>query len=747
MSFIGSRSRVAACAPGAIPYSVSWHWRGALVLLLASAMMTPAFGKGSSTPPGHRHTPPHRSASSEGKHHTHGSVHKGERPELAAKSRILPDRASAHEAAATLEPSADLTATKQAIALLRHRKFSEAAALAATIDDPIARKLIEWVTLRDSDSPAGFDRYAAFIQANADWPSIPLLRRRAEARLWQERREASTVRRFLGRQPASAIGRLALARVLQSEGDRAGVEREVRGVWQSAEMSAELETAVSNEFASVLTSVDDVTRMDKRIGAKDFGAAMRAAKRLGPGRVAIVKACEAAEANSEKGKALLGEVPDELRGDLGYVLCRLHWLQVHDEFAEAAKLLTETSRVGLERQDTDEWWRERRLLARRLIDLGDTQTAYRVAREAAVPANPYYRSEYHFMAGWVALRFLNDPATAFTHFAHVDDGSSDPVVLARAAYWRGRTAEAANQSDEMRAQYQAAAAYPTAYYGQLARARLGHSQIAVVSPPPLAGGARSDVVHAADILYAIGEIDLVLSFVSDFAESNTDIATLTALGELTARYHDAQAMLALGKTALARGLPTERYAFPEIGVPAYKPIAPPIDHCVVYSVVRTESAFNQADTSPAKAVGLMQVTPEAGRDTAKRFGVSYDWKRLVSDPVYNTQMGAAEISALFKEYAGSYVMTFAGYNAGRGRVRQWVAQHGDPRDPNVDEVDWVERIPLSETRNYVQRVMENLQMYGMRFGASVATVEPNLHRAADVEQRPKPTSVNATPTE
>ena len=140
-------------------------------------------------------------------------------------------------------------------------------------------------------------------------------------------------------------------------------------------------------------------------------------------------------------------------------------------------------------------------------------------------------------------------------------------------------------------------------------------------------------------------------------------------------------MLAIGKTALARGLAMERYAFPEIGVPSYSPIAPPIDRCMVYSIVRTESAFDQRDTSPANAVGLMQVTPEAGRDTAKRFGVVYDWKRLVSDPVYNTQMGAAEISALFKEYTGSYVMTFAGYNAGRGRVRQWVAQHGDPRDP------------------------------------------------------------------
>ena len=152
----------------------------------------------------------------------------------------------------------------------------------------------------------------------------------------------------------------------------------------------------------------------------------------------------------------------------------------------------------------------------------------------------------------------------------------------------------------------------------------------------------------------------------------------------------------------------ERYAFPEIGLPTYTPIAPAIEHCMVYSVVRTESAFDQRDTSPANAVGLMQVTPEAGRDTAKRFGVTYDWQRLVSDPVYNTQMGTAEISGLLKEYTGSYLMTFAGYNAGRGRVRQWVAQHGDPRDPNVDAVDWVERIPMAETRNYVQRVMENL---------------------------------------
>jgi soluble lytic murein transglycosylase len=248
------------------------------------------------------------------------------------------------------------------------------------------------------------------------------------------------------------------------------------------------------------------------------------------------------------------------------------------------------------------------------------------------------------------------------------------------------------------------------------------------------------------MLYAIGEKDLVTPFASDLGEECHDEAVMAALGELTYRREDAIAMLQLGKGGLGRGFAMEHYAFPTVGIPPHKQHEPAIEHGMIYSVARTESAFDQRDRSSADAVGLMQVTPEAGRDTAKRFGVSYDWQKMVKDPVYNTQMGAGELSALMREYKGSLIMTFAGYNAGRGRVRDWIKLRGDPRDPNVDAVDWVERIPFSETRNYVQRVIENLGVYRVRFGtATSAPVMVKQETGSTVAAKPAEPAPAAQP--
>ncbi|KRR18274.1 lytic transglycosylase [Bradyrhizobium lablabi] len=636
----------------------------------------------------------------------------------------------------------DPALVKEAIDLARKAKTEEATDIRNRIADPAAQKLVEWFILRHPATIANFGRYAAFLAANSEWPSAALLRRRAEARLWEQRSDPATVRAFTGDRPTSAKGKLALARVLLAEGDRDGAARLARDAWRSDELSERLETDVLETFRDLLNRDDHRARMDRRIGAKDLAGAKRAARRLGDDELAIVKACAAVKGKADKAKDALDDVAVEARQDLGYTLCHIQWMLAQNRIDDAAHLMLAAAPETMALQETDQWWRERRSLARKLLDDGKFQTAYQVIRPAALPANEYYRSDFHFMCGWIALRYLDDPATAARHFARIDEGQVNPTVLSRAHYWRGRAAEALGQKDAMRSSYEAAARYPTAYYGQLARARLGRDQIELRAPSPVLAAADAPAtderVRAADMLYEIGERDVVLYFAADLGEQSSDVTLLEALGELTGRRNDARAMLQVGKPSLGRGLPLDHYAFPIIGIPPHRQHAPEIEHSIIYSVARTESAFDQRDKSAANAVGLMQVTPEAGRDTAKRFGVSYDWDRLVSDPVYNTQMGAAELSALLSEYKGNHIMTFAGYNAGRGRVRDWVKAYGDPRDPKVDAVDWVERIPFSETRNYVQRVMENLAVYRVRF-------ENNAAVASKTDQRANTREVNAAP--
>ena len=681
-------------------------------------------------------------------HHGRVALKKSGHAKHAAAAQRTSTRSSdvPHPATDAAPLSGDLAAVRDAIDLARKAKTSEATNVQKTIGDPAARKLVEWFILRHPETTSNFSRYAAFIADSPGWPSMELMRKRAESRLWQERSDAATVRGFVGDQPISASGRFALARVLLAEGNRDGAASLVRQSWRSDELSERLEADAMEPFRDLLTREDHRARMDKRIGAKDLAGAKRAAQHLGGDELAIVKACAAGSV--DKALDLLNDVAAEARSDLGYTLCRMRWLVRHDRIDDATRLVLSAAPETMALQDTDEWWRERRGLARKLLDQGKSEAAYQVVRDAALPAGEAYRADLHFMRGWIALRYRNDPAVARTHFAHIDAGSANPIVLARANYWRGRAAEAAGEQAEMRAFYEAAARYPTAYYGQMARARLGldgaELRAALPANPADDATLADERVRAADMLYALGERDVALSFVADLAEESTDVAVLAAMAELTGRRNDARAMLQIGKPALARGLALDNYAFPTIGIPRHSPIGPGIERSIIYSVARTESAFDQRDKSPANAVGLMQVTPEAGRDTAKRFGVAYDWDRMVSDPVYNTQMGAAELSALLKEYAGCHIMTFAGYNAGRGRVRDWVKLYGDPRDPNVDAIDWVERIPLSETRNYVQRVMENLQVYRVRFdgGASVlAKFDQRPAASQEANSAPLPTSV------
>jgi soluble lytic murein transglycosylase len=663
----------------------------------------------------------------------------------ALATTVLPSRALAYArpddpitvSPTDTTPARDVEMVNQAAELVRRGKFSDATALKASIGDPLARKLVEWIILRgDQNHSPGFERYAAFVAENPSWPSIGLLVKRAEAALWDDKRDSATVLRyFANTPPRSAKGSFALARALLARGDQRGAERHVREAWRNESFSSGVERMALDLFSDLLRPEDHRARMHRRLYAEDHADGLRIAQRLTSADQAIAKAWVAVNRGAKNAKALLDSVPHSARHDPGYIFALVRWLRRDDKFDQAAKALSTAPNDADKLVSTDEWWIERRLIMRKLIEAGHYQAAYRVARDAPVPEKGNYRVDQQFSAGWIALRFLKEPATATRHFAVIAERTRNPTALARAGYWLGRTAEAMGQTDAARSHYAAAAQFRTAYYGQLAHARLGETHIALpLHPEPSAERrkqlARVEIVRALDIIYAIGERDLAIPFVSDVAERN-DPSVLAALGEITQRHRDARASMLLGKDALNKGLPLAQYAFPVIGLPNYKAIGPEIESSLLYSIARQESSFNPKTVSIADAMGLMQVTPAAGRFIARRFDVKYDKKRLLEDSVYNVQMGAAELGSLLREYGGSYILTFVGYNAGRGRVRDWIARFGDPRDPKVDPVDWVEMIPFAETRNYVQRIMENMQVYRARFDESRRlTIEADLRRGS-----------------
>lgn len=638
-------------------------------------------------------------------------------------------------------PEADLAAVKKAVELARKGKASEAESLQKTIRDPAARKLVEWTILYSDNNNADSTRYLNFIQTNPGWPSIRMFRRRAENQLWSERPDPMIVRALFSQtKPTTARGKLALARALLAQGDRTAASYYLRSAWREEPFSADLEKQAIDTFGDLLNRADHKARMDRMLYSEEADVALRAAKRLGANEVALHKARHAVSERAGNAAALLDAVPKELRADAGYIFSRIQHLRRNDRIAEATQLMLAAPRDPNVIRDTNEWWIERRLIARKHLDLGDPKTAYAIARQAAEPTKESYRAEHEFTAGWIALRFLNDPAPALAHFARVGRDTTNPITLARASYWQGRAAEALGRQTEARAHYDAAARFPTAYYGQLARVKLNVSEVGLRRPANFDGAQLAalrnlDIVRAVEIMYAVGQRDLVPAMVADMADRMTDPGHLTAIARISERNQDARSVLLIGKLALARGAAFDHFAFPTIGVPAYSAVGPEVDRSVVFAIARQESHFNQRTVSTANALGLMQVTPPAGRYIAKKFGVPFDQKRLLADPVYNTQMGAAELGDLLRDYRGSYVLSFAAYNAGRGRVREWIERFGDPRDPRVDPVDWVERIPFSETRNYVQRVMENMQVYRARFGStSRLLIEADMRRGGSDPQ-------------
>lgn len=641
-------------------------------------------------------------------------------------------------AAPTASVSAnDVALVRAAISAFERGDTSGAMGIKAQLGDPGAAALIDWLGVRLASRQVGFTRIDAFYRAHRDWPMASWVRRRAEEALWLENVNPGTVRGFFAAngKPERPEGRLALARALLASGDKGSATAVAREAWRRDALDGPLEAQALQTFGGLLSASDHRARAEARFLSDEVDAGMRAANRVGGSYLAIAKARAAVIRKLPSAGALIAAVPSGARSDPGFLFTAAKFSRRADKPREAAAALNAAPR-GAALVDADAWSVERRVIARDLLDNGDAKLAYQtLARDDA--ENDSDKIETDMLAGFIALRALGDARTAYKHFAAVHKEATIPGTASRALYWQGRCLEAMGDQGGARGAYEKAARYVTSYYGQISRARLGLSDLPIRSLPQPSATDRATFgsrlsVRAIDLLYRADQKELALPLAGALADNLKNPGEVVLLGALTQKYKDPRATLVVGKAALKNGFAMDALAYPTSGIPSFKAVGPAIETPVVHAIARQESAFNPKAVSHANARGLLQLLPGTASKTAKAAGVAFDAKRLTTDAAFNAQLGAAHLGELAQKYDGSYVMVFAAYNAGPARVLEWTQRYGDPRKPEVDPVDWVERIPFAETRNYVQRVMENTQVYRTRLnGRTALLIERDMARGAN----------------
>lgn len=625
--------------------------------------------------------------------------------------------------------AADPEQVKAAIAAYRRGDLKDGDGIAASIDEPAARALLEWVAIRSAAPLVPFRRIEAFLAANPNYPATTLFRRRAEEMLIAEKRPPAAIRAFFhGAEPVSPAGRVALALALKDEGRETEANDSIRQVWRRDHLGAPLERLVLAEFPKLLDAEDHRLRTERYLFRQNGPAALRNAERVSAAHVRLARARLAVgRARAPVAASVIAGVPAAVKDDPSHLFLLAQQARRANRNEEAAGLLGKAPRDSAKLGDGDGWWLETRIIARRLLDAGDTAGAYALAAGHAAES-PVQQIDAEWHAGFIALRFRNDAAAALKHFTTAAEQAETPISVARAAYWQGRAAEALGRRQDAERHYEDAAEHPIVYYGQLARVRLGRSDL------PLRRAASAGIEHlpghrGVRLLYEAGARDLAGTMLMDLAQRLHTTPALEAIAAIARREGDMRSLLAIGKLAVQRGFPLDTAAFPTDGVPDFPQEGEPMERAIVHAIARQESAFDPSAVSHAGARGLMQMMPATARETARRSGLPFDLARLGSDALYSARMGAAHLGDLLREWRGSYILTFAAYNAGSGNVRRWIAAYGDPRSPEVDAIDWVERIPFYETRNYVQRVMENLQVYRQRLDQRTAyLIDQDLKR-------------------
>ena len=630
-------------------------------------------------------------------------------------------------AASNVVSTTDAGVLRDALNAADSGNWSQVRFLESQTQNETVRQLIRWYRGR-GDTMMSFDELSHLLRAQADWPQMTSVQVRAEEAIsLSALGPAERVAWFesIGG-PVSGAGRVALAEAYRRSGDMEKAAGHIRDAWRGNTLDQSTTNEVLQTYGSYLTREDHEARADFLLWTAQHTAAGRLKPYLGSDWQRLVDARSSLQLRRSGVDSAVDAVPASLQNHPGLLYDRAKWRRRAGQQESAyVPLLAQINGADVPPAGRDNLWNERGVAVRDALKDREFQTAYQLSAAHGMDDGTDF-AEAEWIAGWIALRHLNQPARALTHFENLAEGVSTPISLARAWYWAGRSHEALNAPEAANAAYEEAAKYPFVYYGQLAAEKVGKTQLYLEAQSAVTDEERQafedrPLVQALKLLAENGQSGEFRQFayhLDDMLESEADYLLLS---ELASDYLYADIGVRGAKAGLAKGIVATEAAFP---VPDYELVREPrVERAMMYALSRQESEMNPSAVSHANARGLMQFIPSTAQAEARNLGLPYKTSWLTDDPGYNMTLGGAHLDTLLNQFNGSYIMTAAAYNAGASRPRRWVNEYGDPRTGEVDAIDWVEFIPFSETRNYVQRVLENTQVYRQRLSGEPVDIQ------------------------
>lgn len=634
----------------------------------------------------------------------------------------LPSRKPPQPVVSTVVSSKEASLLRDALQAEEDGDWASVRRALGRASDPVVRDLIRW-RLASGEPGMGFEELDGYLRSLEGWPGQANLRARAEEAIVLSALSARERVSWLDRSgPRTGDGKAALALALRDIGETARASAVAKDAWRNHAPNAANLRSLRDTFDSQLTLEDHRARADFLVWTERYSLAEDMLGLVRSDWEALIRARIALARRSRGVDARVQAVPAALQEHPGLLFERARWRRRAGQENGIDELLVRIDGAEVPAAGRERLWEERQVAVRRNIRLGNLDTAYRLAAPHGMSAGTTF-AEAQFVAGWLALRKTDQAARALEHFRFMEKGVTTPISQARAHYWTGRALETLRAPPaESQAQFTEAARYPTTFYGQLAAEKAGGATITLGLSQSVTEQARDafearPLTRAARMLAEAGRTSLFREIVLFYDSLEISDVEHELLFELAAEYQQPHIGLRGAKSGLARGVVAPGAAYPLLGVqPSRKA---DVEDALVAALSRQESEFNPRAVSSADARGLMQLLPSTARREAAIAGLPFRTSWLTDDPVYNVTLGAQHLAGLVDQFRGSYVLAIAAYNAGASRPKAWMELYGDPRRKDVETVvDWVETIPFAETRNYVMRVLENLQVYRHRINGA-----------------------------